>query len=337
VSAALDIVLFAAGAIVSLRASWILVSRIERLGERYELSEALLGVVAALAADSPEITAATTALVRHQQHVGAGVIVGSNVFNIASLLGLGALVAGRIALHRRVVVFAGAVALWTAAVCLAVVEGAIGPATGLALTAIVLAGYVVLVGWGPALLRSRRVPLPERADAWLLAAVAEEEQEMEGAVLPAHGHRRDAAVAAVCLLVVVGASILMESAAVSLGHRWGLSDLVVGALILGAVTSLPNAVAGTYLSRRGRGAATFSTALNSNNLNIVVGLLLPGAIVGLDSTSGGATAAVGIYAAMTALALAFAYARSGIGRVAGATLIGGFVVFAGLVVGGALG
>jgi cation:H+ antiporter len=129
----------------------------------------------------------------------------------------------------------------------------------------------------------------------------------------------------------------MESAAVSLGHRWGLSDLVVGALILGAVTSLPNAVAGTYLARRGRGAATFSTALNSNNLNIVFGLLLPGAIVGLGSTSGGATAAVGIYAAMTLVALAFAYTGRGIGRIAGSVLIGGFVLFAGLVLGGALG
>ena len=101
------------------------------------------------------------------------------MFNIASLLGLGALVAGRIALHPRVVVFAGAVALSTA-VCLAVVEGVIGPAAGLALTAVVLAAYVVLVGWGPALLRSGRLPLADRAESWLLEAVAEEELEMEG-------------------------------------------------------------------------------------------------------------------------------------------------------------
>ncbi len=221
-TAALEVALFAAAAIVSLRASWVLVSRIERLGERFGLSEALLGLVAALAADSPEITAATTAVARHQQHVGAGVIVGSNVFNIAALLGLGALVAGRIALHRRVVVLGGAVALWTAAVCLGVVAPVIGPAVGLVLTSIVLAAYVVLVGWGPALLRSRRILLPDRARSWLLAAVAEEELEMEGAALPTHGHRRDAAVAVVCLLIVMGASVVMESAAVSLGHRWGL-------------------------------------------------------------------------------------------------------------------
>ncbi len=50
------IVLFCAGVVVSLAASWLLVSRLERLGERAGFSEAWLGLVAALAADAPEIT-----------------------------------------------------------------------------------------------------------------------------------------------------------------------------------------------------------------------------------------------------------------------------------------
>lgn len=44
-------------AAVSLSTSWLLVSRLERIGARVGLSEALLGMVAALAADAPEITA----------------------------------------------------------------------------------------------------------------------------------------------------------------------------------------------------------------------------------------------------------------------------------------
>ena len=54
-------VVFAAAAAVSLRTSWLLVSRLERIGTRIGLSEALLGVLAALAADAPEITASVTA------------------------------------------------------------------------------------------------------------------------------------------------------------------------------------------------------------------------------------------------------------------------------------
>ena len=56
------VVAFAAGALVSLAVSWVLVSRLERVGERLGLSEALLGIVAALAADAPEVTAAVTAI-----------------------------------------------------------------------------------------------------------------------------------------------------------------------------------------------------------------------------------------------------------------------------------
>ena len=87
--------LFAAGVAVSLATSWVLVTRLERLGERAGISEALLGVLAALAADAPEITAAVAALARGQASVGAGVVIGSNVFNLAALLGLAAIVAGR--------------------------------------------------------------------------------------------------------------------------------------------------------------------------------------------------------------------------------------------------
>ena len=51
---------FLAGALVSLATSWLLVSRLERVGERLGLSEAVLGIVAAMAADAPEVTAAVT-------------------------------------------------------------------------------------------------------------------------------------------------------------------------------------------------------------------------------------------------------------------------------------
>jgi len=87
-------------------------------------------VVAALAADAPEITSAVTALASHQSKIGAGVIIGSNVFNLAALLGLGAVVAGSIALHRRVVLLGGVVGSWIAVACLVTVLGLIRPRPG---------------------------------------------------------------------------------------------------------------------------------------------------------------------------------------------------------------
>ena len=93
-SSPLAAAVFVAATALSLSASVVLVVRLERVGARLGLSEALLGLLAALAADTPEITSAVTALSRGQASVGAGVIIGSNVFNLAALLGLAAAVAG---------------------------------------------------------------------------------------------------------------------------------------------------------------------------------------------------------------------------------------------------
>ena len=175
-------VLFAVGAAVSLATSWLLVSRLERVGERLGLSEAVLGLVAALAADAPEITAAIAALASHQQQVGAGVVLGSNVFNLAALLGLGAVVAGRIGLHRRVVALSGSIALWVAFVCALVVTGALTPLAGLVLAAAAVGLYVFILGTG-----GRGLRLPASWRAWLHSAVAEEELELEDAIRPRRG------------------------------------------------------------------------------------------------------------------------------------------------------
>ncbi|HEY3953910.1 MAG TPA: hypothetical protein VGM53_11070, partial [Streptosporangiaceae bacterium] len=243
--------LFAAGVVVSLAASWLLVSRLERLGERAGFSEAWLGLVAALAADAPEITSAVTALSRGQASVGAGVIIGSNVFNLAALLGLAAVVAGWIGFHRRVVVLSGVPAVWVAAVCLLTVAGVVAPVGGLALAAVVLVPYVAVLGMRRARLEGLR--LPAGWVRWLVAAVHEEEAELAEAIRPPRGTWRDAAAAAAALIAVVGASTVMEVAATALGRRYGVADIVTGGLVLAVVTSLPNAVSAVYLARRGRG------------------------------------------------------------------------------------
>jgi cation:H+ antiporter len=316
--------LFAAGVAVSLAASWLLVSRLERLGERAGFSEAWLGLVAALAADAPEITSAVTALARGQPSVGAGVVIGSNVFNLAALLGLAAVVAGWIAFHRRVVLLGGVPAVWVAAVTLLTVT-VVTPAAGLALIVVVFVPYVAVLGMRRDQLES--LPLPARWIRWLVAAIHEEEADLAEAVRPRRGTWQDAVVAVLALVAVVGASTVMELAATAVGRRYGVADIVTGGLVLAIVTSLPNAVAAVYLARRGRGAAVLSIALNSNAINVVAGLLIPATIAGLGPPSGQGTLVAAWYAGLTVLALALAYRGRGLGRAAGAAIIAGYLAF----------
>jgi len=319
------VLLFVAGVAVSLAASWLLVSRLERLGERAGFSEAWLGLVAALAADAPEITAAVTALTRGQASVGAGVVIGSNVFNLAALLGLAAVVAGGIAFHRRVVLLAGLPGIWVAVVCLLTVAAVLAPVAGLALTAAVMMPYAAVLGMRRARLESLR--LPSGWVRWLTAAIHEEETELAEAIRPRRGTWRDGLAAAGALIVVVGASTAMEVTATALGRRYAVADIITGGLVLAVVTSLPNAVTAVYLARRGRGAAVLSTALNSNAINVIAGLLIPASLAGLGPHSGQGTLVAAWYAGLTVLALAFAYRGRGLGRLSGAVIIAGYLAF----------
>ena len=319
----LGILLFCAAVVASLAASWLLVSRLERLGERAGFSEAWLGLVAALAADAPEITSAVTALARGQASVGAGVVIGSNVFNLAALLGLAAVVAGWIGFYRRVVVLSGVPAVWVAAVCLLTVAAVVAPAAGLALAAVVLVPYVTVLGMRRARIEGLR--LPAGWVRWLVAAVHEEEAELAEAIRPRPGTWRDAAAAMAALITVVGASTVMEVAATTVGRRYAVPDIVTGGLVLAVVTSLPNAVSAVYLARRGRGAAVLSTALNSNAINVVAGLLIPASLAGLGPPSGQGTLVAAWYAGLTVLALA--YRGRGLGRASGTAIIAGYLAF----------
>jgi cation:H+ antiporter len=327
---ALAAIAFVLGAAVSLGTSWVLVSRLERVGERLGLSEALLGIVAALAADTPEITASITALSQHQKAIGAGVVIGSNVFNLAALLGLGAVVAGFIALHRKVVLLGGVVGFWVALVCLAAVQGALSPAVSLVVALVVVIPYLVALGLSRAGLR--RLPLPDRAKRWIGSAVDEEELELAVAVRPMRGRPVDALVALGALVMVVVASVAMERGASLIGRHFHVADAVIGGIVLAAVTSLPNAVAAMHLARRGRGAAAFSTALNSNNLNVLVGLLVPGVVLGLSVPSTSETVTTLWFVGLTALTLGMAYCARGLGKRAGWLIIVGYAAFVVVVV-----
>jgi Ca2+/Na+ antiporter len=131
------------------------------------------------------------------------------------------------------------------------------------------------------------------------------------------------------MLAVVLASTVMELTATTLGDRMSVPGIVTGGIVLAAVTSLPNAVAAVYLATRGRGAAVLSTALNSNALNIIAGLLIPAAITGLGRPSGPTTLVTAGYAGLSVAVLATAYRGSGLRRGTGLAIIVAFLIFIG--------
>ena len=120
----------------------------------------------------------------------------------------------------------------------------------------------------------------------------------------------------------------MERAATTLGVRLSIPPIVIGGIVLAAVTSLPNAVAAIYLAAKGRGAAMLSTALNSNSLNVVVGLLVPAVVLGIAAPTGATTLIATWYVGLTLVCVTLAFVAKGLRRPAGwliVALYGAFV------------
>jgi cation:H+ antiporter len=322
-STPLAIGLFIAGLAVTVASSIVLARELDRIGARLGFSEALLGLLTALGADGPEIASAVAAIVTGHNETGVGVVLGSNVFNIAALLGLSAVIAGSVSIHRHGLVLVGAVATLSALIGLLLVMRWLPPVVALLLALAVLAPYVVLAS-----LRTAEI---ERLPQLLREAVREEQRDARRDDYAGIGGPFDALILVPALAGVIGGATAMVYAAQSLGHRWNVSDVVVGTLVLAALTGVPNMLAAIRLARHGRGAACVSEALNSNNANILVGLCVPAVVLGIGHPSGLQRFAALAMVVLTVLAVSLAFRGRRLTRAEGYGIIVLYAAFAAVI------
>ena len=119
----------------------------------------------------------------------------------------------------------------------------------------------------------------------------------------------------------------MVDSAIVLAGRYGMPKELVGLLVLATATSLPNAYTAIRLGLAGRGAALVSETLNSNTINLAIGLVLPSVFVTLTAGHGGFRLDYVWMLATTVAMLVLVGRRRGAGRVAGAGIIGSYVVY----------
>jgi len=311
--------LFVTSLAATLAASALFARRLDRIGMRLGIHEAVLGLLTALAADAPELSSGLTAMVRGERSVGVGVLIGSNVFNIAAMVGVSALIAGSVRLDRPALALEGAFALFVVAVAGAVLFGWMAPWLALVLLVTLTVPYLVLLARG-----TFHGPLPPREpapdglrrglDARSAAGRTAQVVSLFVRELPAVG-------------VIVLGSVGMVDSAVVLAERYGMPKQLVGLLVLATATSLPNAYTAIRLGLAGRGAALVSETLNSNTINLAIGLVLPSVFFTVTQ-EGSAFAFDYIWmAAVTVAMLAFVGRRGGAGRLAGAMIVASYVVY----------
>ena len=257
--------LFVISLVVTLVAARLFARRLDRLGVRFGFPEALIGLLTAVAADGPEISSALTALIKGAHDVGVGVLVGSNGFNLAAMIGLSALVTGAVRLPREVLLLEGTTGLLITVVAGALLLGWLSPGVATGGTALVVIPYVMLVLTG-----ARRAPGPHEPPA--------------PDAMPSPTHHLLALIILDAALIVCG-SIGMVQTALTLAGHWHISHAILGVLILGPLTSIPNAATAVRLGMADRGAALVGETFNSNTINLGAGVVVPSLFVTLAAIS----------------------------------------------------
>ncbi|WP_111748419.1 sodium:calcium antiporter [Salinisphaera orenii] len=322
----IEVPIFLVSLLVMLAGCMLLSSRLDALGTRFDLRPGVLGLIVAFGANSPEICSAVTALFSGNHDVGIGVVVGSNLFNLAALLGLGAALGGRLPLKRSVVVFNGLVSLLATSVGMLMIGGLWPPAVSMTVLSCLFLLYALLICTPAA--GFRRLPGTRVFRARLVSLV---DDVHEHARQPSSQSRRPwlAVPIGIALSLIVVSSIGLVHTALALGSDWHVPPSLIGTLILAALTGLPNAYTAVSLARQGDGAAVVSETLNSNTINIVVGLTLPALIFGI-STSAGGVFELGWLLVLTALTIGLIVVARGLTRWIGAVVICIYVIFVGL-------
>lgn len=306
--------------LLSFGASW-LTDGASALAKRLGVSEFIIGVtIVAIGTSMPELVVSVKSAIAGQADVSIGNVVGSNVFNVFAILGITtmispmALTSGNI---RRDIPFCLAASFLLFMLSLDSTiwgcgENLLSRVDGI----IFLLGYALFLGY---IIRSGRKTAPQ-APAVEPKAPNAPEKSMK--------------VWKMCLLLVLGICGLVFGAdmfldgAVELATLVGLSEAVIGIVIVAAGTSLPELFASIVPAIKGKSEIALGNIIGSNIANILLILGTSATITPLRLGGIGAVdMSVMMLAAVLVMLSAFVIGKSKITRIEGFILFAIYVAY----------
>ncbi|KIT16428.1 calcium/sodium antiporter [Jannaschia aquimarina] len=294
----MDLILIGAGLIALLLGGGWLVSGAVGVARHFGLSPLVIGVtLVGMGTSLPELLTSLRAAWQGASGIALGNVVGSNVANIALILGLAALI--------RPVAFQRGDLRRDGLVLMAITVGAaiwVWFDQGLSRIGGLLF-LSVFAGWMIWQLRSGGAPEVEDSPAMPMA-------------------RAVPFVALGLVALVAGAEMLVRGA-IGLAEGFGVSEAVIGLTIVAVGTSLPELATSLVAAWKGRSEVALGNVLGSNVFNLLAILGATGAILPLTAPGRILSVDLWVMAAVTAALLIFALPGR-LGRPAGALLLVGY-------------
>jgi cation:H+ antiporter len=265
--------------------------------------------VVAFGTGSPELFVSLGAALGGNSSIALGNVIGSNISNIALILGVAALVRPLTVraeiVRREVPIMIGAsVLLW-----LLLLDGGLGRIDGLLLTACAV---------GSTFFNYRLAKTNKQEFV--------EEEYLEALKQPKKRLWLDITFAIVGLVtLLIGANLLLNGA-VTVAESFGISQIVIGLTIVAIGTSLPELATSVAATIKGESDVALGNAIGSNTLNIfcVLGLT---ALIEPISAADVRTVDLAVMVGTALLGLFLLWRGFVLNRIEGAILVIGYIIY----------
>lgn len=270
-------------------------------------------VIVGFGTSAPEMVVSALAASQGNPGIALGNAYGSNITNIALILGITALISP-ITVHSQVLhkelpilIAVTALAAWQ------LWDGEISRSDAIVLLA-VFAGLMVWTIWQG---------LKQKSDA----LGTEIEQELDVRIMPM---RKAVFWLVVGLILLIGSSRLLVWGAVEIAHAFGISDLIIGLTIVAVGTSLPELASSIIAARKGEHDIALGNVLGSNLFNTLAVVGIAGSIHPLSVGSEVLNRDILVMAVLTLSLFVFGYGfgkEGSISRSKGAILLSSYIAY----------
>jgi cation:H+ antiporter len=283
-------VLFIIALLIVIKAADIFVDNVLKVGTALGVSQVLLGITAvAMGTSLPEYGSALISSLSSANGMGVGLVIGSNIWNLAGILGISALITGYIKVDDKFVKRDGLMAVFVGVVLFGVMiavflSGAdIVSKIGSVIMILVFFYYLRI------LIKDQKKEIEDLESIKEKTAknkkpiekidenIPELEEVIEKKKKPIHKKNILYLIGGI-IGIIIGCELLVHSA-VGLANIFGIPQIIMGLFLLAITTSFPELVITVTSAMKGLHGMAIGNIIGTAAFNILIGIGIPAFIV----------------------------------------------------------
>ena len=260
--------------VIVIKSADLFVDNIVDIGEHVGISQVILGVTASAVGTSlPEFGSAMISILSGNPDIGVGVTIGSNIWNIAAILGITAFIAGYIKTGKEELKRDGLMALFTGLILMFFML------IGNEITRV--AGIVLVIAYLIYLWTLLKAQKKENTEKRAKTEESSDVKEVEDKDSKPFNKTKTIILIITGLAGLIIGCRIMVWAGVEIAHMANIPEMIIGLFALAIGTSIPELVVTLSAALKKLHGLSMGTILGSNIFNILIGIGIPSLFVAI--------------------------------------------------------